>query len=498
MNKIFRTLAVLGAMTATMTAMADNVMVVHTTTGQVPFALPTIQRLTLGDNALSVWAGSEQQFVYPEIEKIGFTMQKVGDVNGDGVVDVKDVNQVINVMLGKNITSELLVACDVNGDKQVDVIDVNAIINAMLGKSTATETQSTTADRMVVHRADGTIDIYVVDQLTDIKFAQIAQATTTITLSDADESSVRARVVMTEGTKRYEVACYAASETPGDIEAYIQANKKFNRKKDGAVEFVDLTPSTPYVIAALAYDEYDLPCEVSTLEFTTAERTISEPARIGDFLYRDGSWSTELKSNKTPVGIVYSLTPTDADRAQGYTNGYAIALTDAGTKVVWSVEGGENESGTSIEGEQYVADRDGLTHTQSLLADAEAHPAAQAASNYDVKPYATSGWYLPAIGQWVELLKNLGQLTDEDLAMGENGQVTCQAQTAAAAVERINAMMARAGQNSYTPLNQTYYWSSSERSMMSAYYMFYNPNYYLSLMTYYKNGQFAVRPVVAF
>ncbi|MBR1476317.1 MAG: hypothetical protein IJ613_12200, partial [Muribaculaceae bacterium] len=68
MNKIFRTLAVLGAMTATMTAMADNVMVVHTTTGQVPFALPTIQRLTLGDNALSVWAGSEQQFVYPDIE----------------------------------------------------------------------------------------------------------------------------------------------------------------------------------------------------------------------------------------------------------------------------------------------------------------------------------------------------------------------------------------------------------------------------------------------
>ena len=139
-----------------------------------------------------------------------------------------------------------------------------------------------------------------------------------------------------------------------------------------------------------------------------------------------------------------------------------------------------------------------MTHTRTLLDNADIHPAAQAAGGYDIAPYGTSGWYLPAIGQWVELLKNLGQLTDEDLAVGENGQVTCQAQTAAAAVERINAMMARAGQNNYTPLNQTYYWSSSERSMMSAYYLFYNPSYYMSLMNYYKNGQFTVRPVIAF
>ena len=58
-----------------------------------------------------------------------------GDVTGDGVVDIADVNAVINVMLGKVATSdELLAASDVTGDGQVDIADVNAVINIMLGK----------------------------------------------------------------------------------------------------------------------------------------------------------------------------------------------------------------------------------------------------------------------------------------------------------------------------------------------------------------------------
>lgn len=53
-----------------------------------------------------------------------------GDVNGDGAVDISDVNLVINVMLGK--TSQP--AADINGDGNVDISDVNAVINIMLGK----------------------------------------------------------------------------------------------------------------------------------------------------------------------------------------------------------------------------------------------------------------------------------------------------------------------------------------------------------------------------
>ncbi len=54
-----------------------------------------------------------------------------GDVNGDGKVDIADVNAIINMMLGKATQT---LAGDVTGDGNVDIADVNAVINIMLGK----------------------------------------------------------------------------------------------------------------------------------------------------------------------------------------------------------------------------------------------------------------------------------------------------------------------------------------------------------------------------
>ncbi|MBR1881586.1 MAG: PKD domain-containing protein [Muribaculaceae bacterium] len=59
---------------------------------------------------------------------------ETGDVNGDGTVDVSDVNAVISVVLGKAQASDLKGNADVNGDGSVDVSDVNAIIGIVLGK----------------------------------------------------------------------------------------------------------------------------------------------------------------------------------------------------------------------------------------------------------------------------------------------------------------------------------------------------------------------------
>ncbi|MBR6283677.1 MAG: chitobiase/beta-hexosaminidase C-terminal domain-containing protein [Muribaculaceae bacterium] len=54
-----------------------------------------------------------------------------GDLTGDGVVDVDDLNLVINIMLGK---AQKIDAADINKDGAVDVDDMNIIINIMLGK----------------------------------------------------------------------------------------------------------------------------------------------------------------------------------------------------------------------------------------------------------------------------------------------------------------------------------------------------------------------------
>ncbi len=51
-----------------------------------------------------------------------------GDVNGDGQVDITDVNLIINAILaGSDNTT-----CDINADGEVDITDVNLAINAIL------------------------------------------------------------------------------------------------------------------------------------------------------------------------------------------------------------------------------------------------------------------------------------------------------------------------------------------------------------------------------
>ncbi len=54
-----------------------------------------------------------------------------GDVNGDGIVDITDVNQAINMVLGKLAKTQ---AADLDASGDVDITDVNMVINIMLGK----------------------------------------------------------------------------------------------------------------------------------------------------------------------------------------------------------------------------------------------------------------------------------------------------------------------------------------------------------------------------
>ena len=53
-----------------------------------------------------------------------------GDVDGNGSVDVADVNAVINAMLGKGSVTE----ADIDGNGVVDITDINQVVNIMLGK----------------------------------------------------------------------------------------------------------------------------------------------------------------------------------------------------------------------------------------------------------------------------------------------------------------------------------------------------------------------------
>ncbi len=57
-----------------------------------------------------------------------------GDVDGDGRVDLADLNAIVNIILGKNNASDYVGDADTDGNGNVDLSDLNIIINTILGQ----------------------------------------------------------------------------------------------------------------------------------------------------------------------------------------------------------------------------------------------------------------------------------------------------------------------------------------------------------------------------
>ena len=78
---------------------------------------------------------------------------KVGDVNGDGKIDITDVTLLANILTGKvKPTVGQLIAADVDGNKYVDENDMKMIISYILGEITEFP-----AEKRVVTRLPGIV-----------------------------------------------------------------------------------------------------------------------------------------------------------------------------------------------------------------------------------------------------------------------------------------------------------------------------------------------------
>ncbi len=88
-----------------------------------------------GGNNMYFDQAGEYTFTFDPYEsRLYVTSKQVtpGDINGDGTVDVADVNICINVIMGSNDDPVARELADINGDGTVDISDVNAIINNIL------------------------------------------------------------------------------------------------------------------------------------------------------------------------------------------------------------------------------------------------------------------------------------------------------------------------------------------------------------------------------
>lgn len=114
----------------------DNLVVQTKDGSESSFSLATRPVMKFNGGEMIIKAsGEEAKFGLNDVEKLlfaGGTDIKKGDVNGDGTVDVSDVNILIDIILGNDDAGKYEGRADVSGDGVVDVADVNALIDLIL------------------------------------------------------------------------------------------------------------------------------------------------------------------------------------------------------------------------------------------------------------------------------------------------------------------------------------------------------------------------------
>ncbi|MBQ0120930.1 MAG: leucine-rich repeat protein [Bacteroidales bacterium] len=90
---------------------------------------PGYAYMALDKTRVTTTSGTYVKVVYGDTPTPGVR----GDVDGNGVVDITDVNILINIVLGKDSASKYAGA-DVDGNGEVDITDVNTTLNLVLGK----------------------------------------------------------------------------------------------------------------------------------------------------------------------------------------------------------------------------------------------------------------------------------------------------------------------------------------------------------------------------
>lgn len=245
------------------------------------------------------------------------------------------------------------------------------------------------------------------------------------------------------------------------------------------------------------------------------EKTISNLTKsvsVGDYLFSDGTYGS-LADNpgKTPVGVFFSTSLSDTERAAGYTHGYVMALKDASTSdAAWTTKNKnkdlsylDNNSNVSSWYHDMASGYIGTYIHHNLLGGNAAYPAWKDAYNYKntvAPPAHSSGWYLPTAGQWWDLfancgndaaltndLKNKESASDESsvgISLGNNN-----------ALNTVNKIFMEAGGNELAPWK--YYWTSTEYNQSGA-IMFYCGQDVFNIYIAGKSNLLVVRPVLAF
>ena len=251
-------------------------------------------------------------------------------------------------------------------------------------------------------------------------------------------------------------------------------------------------------------------------------------AQAGDFYCKNGSGEGYLIPGDAPltaaqqaacIGIVYS---TDASRIgeaakkvltdQGVTpHGLVMALTNASEGCRWGNENkDENSSGnvgepfkentnqllkqySNIDGygetrwiiDTYKDSGTTLQDTYSAFYHASRYGTADSNTDKYATPSNTTGWFIPSMGQWWDILSNLGGI-DLSSYRDKTDSYTSISSAAPTAVSNMNKYLEKIN-DAMKFSTDTYFWSSSESLGYSACSVRFYSDGYLNLTSSYKD-----------
>lgn len=169
-------------------------------------------------------------------------------------------------------------------------------------------------------------------------------------------------------------------------------------------------------------DSYEIIYQLKS-DVTLTSHFVDKPAlEVGSYYYADGDWSTEWWDKKPCIGIVFKVGKDDSDN-NSYPNlspvqGYVVALQDAPE--------GRQPFGSSANITSFTTsttDFKGYTACQEMKEQSgfsiDTHWACYSALNYTPEaPAASSGWYLPSLGEWNALWQNFGTVKEKFATAG--------------------------------------------------------------------------------
>lgn len=178
-------------------------------------------------------------------------------------------------------------------------------------------------------------------------------------------------------------------------------------------------------------------------------------------------------ADATVVGIVAWLGD-DNDLKCGKMHGLVMALNSTPTAVAWGPTSTDESFLTNVSSISgcNTYDKNGLTNTNNLIADAHTHNAATAARNTTPAAPSTAGntnWFLPSAAQWIAVMGSSGIGKYSGTFVLGSGW----ASSSTSVLTNINSYLTANGVGG-SALGQSDYWTSSENDDTHAVYVFFH------------------------